>query len=259
MHARPIGIAITLALGLAGACGHRRSQQEDPFPAAIARVDAAWQDRGRAGFPPVAEALDQLETIAPGHPELRWRRARLELAVGLAGESYGERRAGLASARGEAMACLSDAPAFRLGWRRGAWSEAVESVPAERLGCLAFAALSWVRGGLDLDAAAVAIDRERVDALVAEGPASAWPEHRWASALVAAASGDTARASASRAVLEALIEQVDEPAWVRADLALIVAPALRDANLRAEQARALSARPPSTPEGRRAAEIVSQD
>ncbi len=243
---------------LAPACLKQRKPSEDAFPAALALADAAWEARGTEGLDPAFALLNDAAALRPAHPEVRWRSARLELALGLSEDDMPARRAALARAREAGLACAFASPNAQHAWRRGDHAEAVRLIAKPDLVCQGWAALAWVRLVIDQGPAAAGVDRERLDALVNDAREEASVPQRWAQALALTLDHAPDELVIARDALLDLLREVDEPAWVRADLVLLVADPLGDAALRAGQVAAIGAARVESPEGRRARRLVAE-
>lgn len=139
------------------ACASRRADRR--VERLISAVDRAWEGRAERGLPAVDVALERAEAAAPDAVALAWRRARERLAVASV-DTGGERLRRLAEARDVATRCVQVGLDVETGW-----------VSPERRVCLPWAALAWTRWWVAIDPEAAALDRPRIDALLAlSGP-----------------------------------------------------------------------------------------
>jgi len=240
---------------------------EDAFQAAVARADAAWAARGEDGFAPVAEALDAADAAQPDTPEVRWRWVRLAVGRGLAAEDERDALRLYAAGRDLGVDCIAEGITFDAAAAPRAIVQGLGQRGAERRGCVEWGTLAWSRWLATFGGAGGAIDLVRLDALLewsAAHPMNAPVDlaglRDWSEGLVDAvrpnAEGRDLQ-GARKALLRAEGRRPEDLA-IHADLVRYVAEPLHDADLEAQQRRAIETAAAVTPEDRRAVAWLAQ-
>lgn len=263
MKVRNVVSALIVVACLLPACAPKRGL-EDPeatFAALLEQVDRSWDTRGSDGYGPVHVALTNAEVLRPGHPEVAWRWARYQTALGLASRERGAARHAFSEARSAGLACLMSDPIFSSRAAELGWAPAVESLAEDREQCAVWTAFAWLRWMEHVGADAASLDMPRIQTLLV------WLDDRGAnpdglttwSRGIAQVLSDQARGLTSprgRALLEEAVEQAPrELARVADFLILGEAEIAGAASARLERARRL---PPANPEDERALERLQE-
>lgn len=180
---------------LACACAARRTEGEDPLSLALASADRAWERRGQDGLEPVGEALASAWALAPDEPGVRWRFARLDVAVGLVSDDEIATRRAFGRAKAHGLACLDGAAGVVEARSRLLWADAITRAGPGRAPCAAWTALAWARWRVAVGPAGAVDDDDLAAltaALIAPGAASTADPSGvavWAWAIVGAVTG----------------------------------------------------------------------
>lgn len=219
MHATvQLGCALLVAAALV-ACP-KRDGATSKIPDLIDLADERWEQRDVYGLDGVEEVLLEAWQEDAAHPEVLWRMARLGVSRGLLDPDPRSARYALAEARSLGMQCLDGDPVFQQRRLEVDWAEAIEVLPARRLGCAAWGGMAWTRWLSKHGAAAAALDIARLelmlDAVITEGSYEERSVGVWARGILEAArpewsGGDPAEA---RALLERAV-RLDARSLVR--------------------------------------------
>lgn len=203
-------------LGLVCACArHPVEDEEAMFQAALVRADQAWQARGADGFDAVSRALAGAPARFSNHSEVRWRRARLQVARGLAAAVPVDARRYWTAARDEGEACVVDDAIVRAHRAEG-WPAAVQYVDDARLPCLSYGAEGWARWMISFGGVAASVDEEALRAWIsAAGGAEASGRGALLRALLATAQEDPIAASLVTSLYRDARAGLDGDLWVR--------------------------------------------
>ncbi|MCA9493774.1 MAG: hypothetical protein KC621_27765 [Myxococcales bacterium] len=180
-------------------CGHRAPDSAALLAAAIARADAAWDERGTTGLDVAGAALLEAWRLSPDDPEVGWRLVRWRVAEGLATDDPRAARSAWGQGREQGVACLDADPLFRQRREARGWEDALTVLPPEREACAAWLAMAWVRWAAALRPEASTLDLPTIDAILdATDPDDDVAD--WASALLIGVrptfeGGDPARAA----------------------------------------------------------------
>ena len=178
-----------LWLGLAGCPKSAGVDAEAAFREALEAADRAWALRGQLDWEEVAAPLDGVVLDRQDHPEVGWRRARIELGRALSASDPSSLRRGLARARGVGMACITALPSMARAQREHKLPDVLATLPLDRVGCAAWAGYAWARWLRTYEPAAAALDHAQVAALLKRGAYDATGERRdvvrWGRALLA--------------------------------------------------------------------------
>lgn len=185
------------------------------FQAALVRADQAWQARGADGFDAVSRALATAPERFANHSEIRWRRARLDVARGLAAPVAVDARRYWAAARDEGEACVVDDAIVRAHRIEG-WAAAVLFVDDARLPCLSFGAEGWVRWMISFGGVAASVDEDALRAWIsAAGGEGASGRSALLRALLATAQEDPIAAELVTNLYRDARAGLDGDLWVR--------------------------------------------
>ncbi|MBW1878633.1 MAG: hypothetical protein JRI25_12335 [Deltaproteobacteria bacterium] len=236
---------------------------DDPLPGLLRVADVAWVGRGRGGFEPVEEALLEARTLAPGHPEVLWRLARLETAQGLAAPDTVMATRHYGRAREFGMECLQAEATFAQSYAVRGWSDAVTRVPPAREPCLEWTTFAWARWLAAFGGAAGAIDLPTLDLLHEHLHGDFGPDPltlgRWTEGILYATRPPEEGRDLGRAMtaLEDAIRVRPEELARRADLVILVGDPLGDRSIRSHHLEVMRRGQTDTPENRRALALVA--
>lgn len=184
--------------------------------AALDAADRAWADRGVLGFEAVARALDGVPTERAAHPEVMWRRVRIQVGVGLAETEPAVARRAFARGRELGARCVT---AGRRPVRSWEGQLPIGTLAAGYAPCAAWLALAWTRWGGGHDPEAVTLDEPVIAALAqidVEEPVHV-RARAWAQALLDGRSALTSARDltpAAEALLALALTPEADDAWV---------------------------------------------
>jgi hypothetical protein len=221
------GFGLVLALALGGC--QKRSDAVVPIDLVLNLHEQQWGNRGKLGFDRVAIPLYQAHALQPKSPEVLWRLVRLHVHRGLSAETPREAVTEFAAARAFGFECLDGSLPFRQRRIEVGFTEAVELLPSNRMGCAAWTSLAWAQWLVAADGTAAALDLDSA-ALLAESAANAnrpafGSVAIWAGGLVAAVRPSWAGQDFDRAdklLGKAMGARPADP-WIEADRLFLVA------------------------------------
>ncbi|MCB9685675.1 MAG: hypothetical protein H6735_11595 [Alphaproteobacteria bacterium] len=194
-------------------CGHRAPDPAALLAAALARADAAWEERGTTGLDVAGAALLEAWRLSPDDPEVGWRLVRWRVAEGLATDDHRAARSAFGQAREQGVACLDADPLFRQQREARGWEAALEVLGPERAACASWLAMAWVRWAGALGPEASTLDLPTIDAiLTATDPDDDVAD--WAGALLLGVRPRFAGGDAGRAERELRVAAQREPTSV---------------------------------------------
>ncbi|MBT3222983.1 MAG: hypothetical protein HN348_28240, partial [Proteobacteria bacterium] len=196
-------------------------------PAWVRDADRAWEERGDS-FEEAEDLLHQAYADNQRQTDVLWRLVRLQVAKGLAAEEKRQSQYAFAEGRSLGLQCLDLDPAFQQRRVELGWPNALEVVQPERVHCLTWTTLAWVKWVQAHGAEAAALDIATLDELINAANLVATDEDRgllaWAAGILAAVRTDgQGDLTVARSLLELALVADPAAANIRADLIFLVA------------------------------------
>jgi len=249
---RPIArrLAAPLLLATLLGCPRKRSPEDD-LRGALTTADVAWRDRGTGGLPAVGAALDAAEALAPGHPEIAWRRVRLGVAIGLSSTDDVDALRAYSAARATGLVCIAGESGIGSGF-----DQALRRLDQAHSPCVPWTALAWVRWLEVFGSRGAALDLARIDLLIAASavdPTEPGPHDHvaaWAEGILAALRTDAPDLDLAEERLRSVAESSGDDVIVFLDWLRLVAEPRGDATVTAGLTETLREADLDTPEER---------